>query len=235
MMLSFVVPAYNESRYIAATLDSIHAAARAVGEPYEVVVANDSSTDDTPRIARDHGARVVDSGKRQIAGTRNAGARASAGEILFFVDADTHVHEALIAEALAALRAGAVGGGARVTFNAAVPRWVPFFMAVFTPLYFGIGRWAAGCFVFCTRAAFEAAGGFDESTYAGEEIHFSRALKRLGRFAILRERVATSPRKVEGRGFWEMMRINLEVARKAGFEGRIRRREDAGFWYDDRR
>jgi hypothetical protein len=25
------------------------------------------------------------------------------------------------------------------------------------------------------------------------------------------------------------------VARKAGFEGRIRRREDAGFWYDDRR
>lgn len=231
-MLSFVVPAYNESKYLAAALDSIHAAARAVGEPYEIVVADDASTDDTPRIARDHGARVVDAGMRQIAGTRNAGARASTGAMLFFVDADTHVHAALIAEALAAMRAGAVGGGARVTFHGAVPRWVPPFMAVFTPLYFGIGRWAAGCFVFCTRPAFDATGGFDESTYAGEEIHFSRALKALGRFVILRRRVATSPRKVEGRGFWQMMRINLHVLRKAGFEGRIRRREDAGFWYD---
>jgi glycosyltransferase involved in cell wall biosynthesis len=234
-VLSFVVPAYNEARYIAATLDSIHAAARAVGEPYELVVADDASTDDTARIARDGGARVVESGKRQIASTRNAGARASTGEILFFVDADTHVHAALIAEALAALRAGAVGGGARVTFHTAVPRWVTLIMAVLKPLYLGNGRWAAGCFVFCTRAAFEATGGFDESTYAGEEIHFSRALKALGRFAIVRERVATSPRKVEGRGFWEMMRINLDVMRKAGFEGRIKRREDAGFWYDERK
>lgn len=231
-VLSFVVPAYNESRYIAATLESIHAAARAVGEPYEIVVANDASTDDTARIAQEHGARVVDAGLRQIAATRNAGARASRGEMLFFVDADTHVHEALVAEGVEALRRGAVGGGARVSFYAPVPRWVTVFMALFTPLYFGLGRWAAGCFVFCTRSAFEASGGFDESTYAGEEIHFSRALKALGRFTIVRARVATSPRKAEGRGFWQMMRIMFGVVRKGGLEGRIKRREDAGFWYD---
>lgn len=234
-MLSFVVPAYNESRYIAAALDAMHAAARAVGEPYEIIVADDASTDDTPRIARDHGARVVDSGRRQIAATRNVGAGVACGDFLFFVDADTHVHAALVEEALTALRTGAAGGGARVTFHAAVPRWLHFFMAVFTPLYFGIGRWAAGCFVFCTRAAFDATGGFDETTYAGEEIHFSRALKKVGRFVIVRERVATSPRKVEGRGFWDIMRINFDVMRKAGFDARIKRREDAGFWYDDRR
>jgi glycosyltransferase involved in cell wall biosynthesis len=234
-MLSFVVPAYNESKYIAATLDSIHAAAKELGEPYEVVVANDSSTDATPDIAREHGARVIDVHKRQIAGTRNAGARAATGEHLIFVDADTHVHAALVAEALAALRSGAAGGGARVSFHGEIPRWLPFLMKVFTPLYFGLGRWAAGCFVFCTRAAFDAAGGFDETTYAGEEIHFSRALKRVGRFVILREWVRTSPRKVEGRTFWQMMRINLDVARKAGFSGRIKRREDAGFWYEDKR
>jgi glycosyltransferase involved in cell wall biosynthesis len=206
-----------------------------VGEPYEVVVANDSSTDATPAIAREAGARVVDVAKRQISGTRNAGARAAAGDVLIFVDADTHVHGALVSQALAALRSGAVGGGARVTFHQAVPAWVRIFMVLFTPLYFGLGRWAAGCFVFCTRAAFDAAGGFDEETYAGEEIHFSRALKHLGRFVIVREWVSTSPRKVEGRGFWEMMRINLDVLRKAGFEGRITRREDAAFWYDGRR
>ncbi len=234
-MLSFVVPAYNESRYIAATLDSIHAAARSLGEPYEVVVANDSSTDATPDIAREHGARVIDVAKRQIAGARNAGARASTGEHLIFVDADTHVHAALVAEALAALRSGAIGGGARVSFHGKIPGWLPFFMKVFTPLYFGVGRWAAGCFVFCTRAAFDSVAGFDETTYAGEEIHFSRALKRVGRFVILREWVQTSPRKAEGRGFWEMMRINFDVMRKAGFSARIKRREDASFWYDGKR
>ncbi|HST01903.1 MAG TPA: hypothetical protein VLJ84_09590, partial [Usitatibacter sp.] len=127
------------------------------------------------------------------------------------------------------------GGGARVTFHQQVPWWVHAFMGVFTPVYFGLGRWAAGCFVFCTRAAFDAAGGFDEGTYAGEEIHFSQALKRVGRFVILREWVATSPRKVENRGFWEMMRINYAVFRSAGFDLRIKRREDAGFWYEDRR
>jgi glycosyltransferase involved in cell wall biosynthesis len=199
------------------------------------VVANDSSTDATAAIAAQGGARVVDVGKRQIAGTRNAGARAATGGEILFVDADTHVSAALVGQALEALRAGAVGGGARVTFHQAVPPWVRAFMAVFTPLYFGLGRWAAGCFVFCTRAAFEAAGGFDEGTYAGEEIHFSRALKRQGRFVILREWVATSPRKVENRTFWEMMRINLDVMRKAGLAARITRREDAGFWYEDRR
>lgn len=234
-MISFVVPAYNEEKYLAATLASIQAAAREVGEPYEIVVANDDSTDATAALAARGGARVIDVKKRQIAGARNAGARVAPGEMLFFVDADTHVSGELLRQALAALRSGAVGGGARVAFTEDVPRWVRVCMALFTPLYFTLGRWAAGCFVFCTRAAFEATGGFDEGTYAGEEIHFSRALKRLGRFVIVREWVRTSPRKVENRTFWEMMRINFHVLRSAGFEGRIRRREDAGFWYEDRR
>ncbi|HLX23483.1 MAG TPA: glycosyltransferase [Usitatibacter sp.] len=234
-MISFVVPAYNEAKYLAATLESIHAAAKEVGEPYEIVVANDASTDATPEIAEKAGARVVTVNNRQIAATRNSGARASTGEALFFVDGDTWVSAALVKEALAALRSGAVGGGARVTFHGEVPRWVHGFMVIFTPLYFGVGRWAAGCFVFCTRAAFDATGGFDETTFAGEEIHFSRALKTLGRFVIVRERVATSARKVEHRTFWDTMRVNLKIVRSAGFDGRIKRREDAGFWYEDRR
>ncbi len=234
-MISFVVPAYNEANYLAPALQSIHAAAKEVGEPYEIVVANDASTDATAEIAEQAGARVVTVKNRQIAATRNSGARASTGDVIFFVDGDTWVNAALVKEALAALRSGAVGGGARVTFHGEVPSWVHAFMAVFTPLYFGVGRWAAGCFVFCTRAAFDATGGFDETTFAGEEIHFSRALKGVGRFVIVRERVATSARKVENRTFWDTMRVNLDIVRKAGFDGRIKRREDAGFWYEDRR
>jgi glycosyltransferase involved in cell wall biosynthesis len=235
-LISFVVPAFNEEKYLAPTLAAIHAAGGSCGEPYEVVVANDSSTDRTGEIAREARARVVDVQKRQIAGARNAGARAATGEVLFFVDADTHVNAPLVAEALAALRGGAVGGGARVAFYGEVPPWVSRFMVVFTPLYFGLGRWAAGCFVFCTRAAFEATGGFDETTYAGEEIGYSQALKRQGRFAIVRGFVETSARKAQGRTMWQMLRITAGVLRKGALHGgRLKSREDAAFWYDGKR
>ena len=50
-MISFVVPAYNEERYLEATLRAIHSSARAAGELYEIVVADDASTDATSQIA----------------------------------------------------------------------------------------------------------------------------------------------------------------------------------------
>jgi glycosyltransferase involved in cell wall biosynthesis len=232
-VISFVVPAYNEEKYLAPTLDAIHAAARATGEGYEIVVADDASTDATADIATRHGARVVRVENRQIAATRNAGARAATGERIFFVDADTTVSPALVAEALAAFRDGAVGGGAPVRIHPA-PRWARVFMKVFVPLYFGLARWAAGCFVFCTRAAFEATGGFDERYYASEEVHFSRALKRAGRFAILRTFVTSSARKLEGRSAGDVLRIVAGLAMK-GDKGLRQRGAHTAFWYPDRR
>jgi glycosyltransferase involved in cell wall biosynthesis len=233
-MISFIVPAYNEEKYLAPTLAAIHDAARQTGEVYEIVVANDASSDGTAAMAERAGARVVTAEKRQIAGTRNSGARASTGEVLFFVDADTQVNPPLVKAALAALRAGAVGGGAPVQFDEG-PRWVKRMLVVFVPVYFGMARWAAGCFIFCTRAAYDAAGGFDETLYASEEIWFSRALKRLGPFVILKERVTTSARKTNGQTPWSMLWMTLRLA--AGGVGSLKKRDGrvAEFWYPDKR
>src|SRR5258708_12873630 len=121
-MISFVVPAYNEERYLAATLESIHAAARAVGARYEIVVPDDASTDAPAAIAEEGGARVVRVEKRQIAATRNAGARAGTGNRLIFVDADTKVNEAVVRAPLREMDDGVRGGGARVPFQSA-PNW----------------------------------------------------------------------------------------------------------------
>ncbi|MGZ5106695.1 MAG: glycosyltransferase family 2 protein, partial [Usitatibacter sp.] len=172
-MISFVVPAYNEERYLGATLDAIHAAAKSVGEPYEIVVADDASTDGTAGIAEAGGARVVRVENRQISKTRNSGAKAAAGDVFVFVDADTRIDSAVLRAALAALRAGAIGGGAGVRLDHA-PRWAHFFTTVLLTVF----RWmrlAAGCFVFCTRGAFEAVGGFDEAYFGAEELVISRA------------------------------------------------------------
>ena len=65
-MISFVIPAYNEELLIGPTLRAIHAAARTAGELYEVVVADDASTDRTAAVAEANGARVVSISCRQI-------------------------------------------------------------------------------------------------------------------------------------------------------------------------
>jgi glycosyltransferase involved in cell wall biosynthesis len=232
-VISFVVPAYNEERFLAPTLAAIHAAAAEAGERYEIVVANDNSADATAAVAAAGGARVVTVEKRQIAATRNAGARASTGDMLIVVDADTPVNGPVVAEAVAALRAGAVGGGAPVRLDRAPP-WLAMFMRLLIPV-FRIFRWAAGCFVFCTRDAFEKAGGFDERYFASEEIHFSQALKRHGRFVILRTMVTSSARKLDSHGFWAFLWLCVRL----GIRGRsvVQRREGgiAEFWYPDKR
>jgi glycosyltransferase involved in cell wall biosynthesis len=231
-MISFVVPAYNEEKYLGETLARIHAVARELGLAYEIVVADDASTDSTARIAQEGGARVVSVSNRQISKTRNDGARAALGDRLVFVDGDTHVNVAVVRAAMAALEGGDVGGGAHVAFPATAPRWahvaaraVVAFMSLFD--------WAAGCFVFCRRAAFEAAGGFDERHFAGEEIMLSIALKKQGRFRILRETVETSARKAIGRSPWELLRMGLGILARG--MGGVRRRESTSFWYDGRR
>jgi glycosyltransferase involved in cell wall biosynthesis len=230
-MISFVVPAYNEEKYLGATLESIHAAARAVGEPHEIVVANDASSDATVAIAEAGGARVVSVEKRQIAATRNAGARASKGEVLIFVDADTRIDAAVVRAALAALRSGAVGGGAGVRLDDA-PRWAHIATAALLTTFRWLGL-AAGCFVYCTREAFDAVGGFDETYFGAEELVISRALGRVGRFVVLREAVTTSGRKMHGRSAWQMFKILLRLLIR-GHSG-VRRREGMDFWYEDRR
>lgn len=231
-MISFVVPAHDEQQLIAATLDAIHSAARDFAQPYEIVVADDASTDRTAAIAREHGARVVACAHRQIARVRNTGARASTGDVLIFVDADTIISTATVRASLDALQRGALGGGASFQIDGRVPLWSQ-------PLVFAVSqtmrlfRWAAGCYVFCTRSAFDAAGGFDERYYATEEIAFSRALKRLGRVVILRERVLTSGRKLRTHSAGDVLRLLAGVARHG--PAFLRRRDRLSLWYGERR
>lgn len=54
-MISFIVPAYNEEQCLAETLDALHAAGMALGEAYEVILADDGSTDQTAAIGAQKG------------------------------------------------------------------------------------------------------------------------------------------------------------------------------------
>jgi glycosyltransferase involved in cell wall biosynthesis len=82
-MISFIVPAHNEQSRLGSTLEAIHNSAGVIGQPYEIIVVDDASTDATAAVAREQKVSVVSVNHRQIAATRNSGARASSGERLF--------------------------------------------------------------------------------------------------------------------------------------------------------
>src|SRR5438105_3431563 len=130
MLLSFVIPAHNEEYELGGALASIHAAAATVPHVHEIIVADDASADRTAEIALAAGARVVRIERRQIAAARNAGAREARGDVLFFIDADTHIFPEHITGALGALKEGCVGGGARIHIADKIPLWAKVFLAV---------------------------------------------------------------------------------------------------------
>jgi glycosyltransferase involved in cell wall biosynthesis len=200
-MISFIVPAYNEEAELPGTLRAIHSAA--AGNEYEIVLVNDGSTDATAAIGEQFGARVISIERRQIAAARNAGARAARGNVFIFVDADTRIGPEHVRGTLNALTEGFSGGSGRLAFDGEIPPWGKVMFHVFSTLYFGLNL-GAGAFLFTTRENFFAAGGFDEIYYAAEEVFFTVALKRLGRFKLLREAATTSGRKLRMYSGWKV-------------------------------
>jgi glycosyltransferase involved in cell wall biosynthesis len=231
-MISFIVPAYNEERLLERTVHALLDAGNGLAEPYEIIVVDDASSDSTASIARDLGVRVVCVNHRQIASTRNSGAKVAKGDFFIFVDADTVVTRASVSEAVRAMRQGVVGGGAMVRFDGSLPTYARFLIPLMA-FCFRAARLASGCFLFCTRAAFETTGGFDESLYGSEEIAMSRALKHQGRFIVLHEEVITSGRKLRAHTGRELLCVMGQLA----FRGSkaVKERRGMEIWYEGRR
>jgi glycosyltransferase involved in cell wall biosynthesis len=233
---ALIVPAWNEEAVIAQTVGQLRTVAEELGRSYELVVVDDASSDRTAELAAAAGARVVRVERRQIAAVRNAGAAATTAPWLVFVDADTWVPETVLRHALLELGSGAVGGGSRVAFDGRGHPLAEGFFEAFKVLWYS-QELAAGCFLFARRDAFEAAGGFDERWFAGEEYWLSRALKERGRFAFLREEVVSSARKQRaGHGIGMLFRLlGLTVLFLAGVRRPLQSRKHLGFWYDGAR
>jgi glycosyltransferase involved in cell wall biosynthesis len=100
MLISVVIPAFDEEAYLGPTLASLNAARALLlereGVPTEIVVVDNDSTDSTDQVASEFGAGVVRESVHNIARVRNKGAASAAGDVLVFVDADTTVPAELL-------------------------------------------------------------------------------------------------------------------------------------------
>lgn len=243
MKLSVIIPAFNEETELPICLQHVQDAFQTIvrdqpGFSWELIVADNNSTDHTPDIAKEAGARVVFEPINQIAKARNAGASIATGDWYLFIDADSRLHVDSIRDLLLAINSGTCGGGGCLVRMDDAPRWGRFGIMIWNTLS-RFMKWAAGSFVFCQADGFREIGGFDEQYYAAEELYFSAALKKWCRseslkFTVLRKQPhASSSRKFRIYSNTEILKLFTSVFFTYGKT--VRNRSALDFFYDGRR
>jgi rSAM/selenodomain-associated transferase 2 len=193
--LAIVIPALNEASNLARLLPDL--ARDCPGA--EIVVVDGGSRDETAAVvARAPEARLLASARGRAL-QMNHGARATEGDALLFLHADTRLPDGAaraIERALA--EPGVVGGRFDVRFDnpGALFRVIAWFMNTRSR---ASGICTGDQAIFVRRADFEAIGGYPEIPLM-EDIELSRRLKRRGQIRALRLRVTTSARKWEREG-----------------------------------
>ncbi len=88
MHLSVVFPCLDEAETLGQCIEEVHQSLRDAGIEYEIVVADNGSTDDSRDIAEAHGARVVPVNARGYGAALRGGLDAARGVYAAFADAD---------------------------------------------------------------------------------------------------------------------------------------------------
>jgi GT2 family glycosyltransferase len=152
-VISVVVPARDAAGTLPGSLAALDA--QQLDQPFEVVVADAGSSDDTAALARRAGAHVVDAGPVGPGEARNAGVARASADLLAFTDADCRPAPGWLAAGLRALgHADLVQGAVRPDAGATLG---PFDRTLGVEAETGLYETAN---LFVRREAFERAGGF---------------------------------------------------------------------------
>jgi glycosyltransferase involved in cell wall biosynthesis len=215
-LISVIIPARNEEKFLPRCLEALERATEKIGTSLvEVVVVLNRCTDRTEEIAVAAGCRTVSCEEKNLSVIRNLGVRASTGDIIVTIDADSFMSENFLATVVTTLKSGdSIGGGCLILPE----RWSLGILCtgIVVGLLFVWHRISVGAF-FCFRDDFEAIGGFDESLVSVEDIDFAQRLRRYGRSRnlrynhLMRASITTSCRKFDVFGDWYFLCHPREV------------------------
>lgn len=219
MRIAVVIPTLDEAESIEAAI----ASARAAADPeVEVLVADGGSRDATVARARAAGARVLPCPTGR-ARQQEAGWRASRGDVVLFLHADTQLPWGWALALRAALRDRSVVGGAfRLRFEPrsaalAVIEWGARQRARWLGLPYGDQA------LFVRRSVLAGIGGIAPVPVL-EDLDLVQAMRRQGRLALLPLEVITSSRRYRQRGVlrtWWLHALTLAAWRLGVDRGRL--------------
>jgi len=234
MKISVIVPAHNEQSFISEGLSCIKNASQLTEHEVEIVVVLNRCTDQTEKIAREFGAIITHEDSKNLSLIRNAGVRASSGDVIVTVDADSQLHPHFLRIIIEKLNQNYIGGGTLIFPE----RWsLGIILSASTLIPYALKyRVSAGAF-WTTRESFEAIGGFNPEYVTIEDVDFALRLKAYGKTKQKKWGTAwtapliTSCRKFDQFGDWHLIRDRKFL--KKVFSGKDQEVANQ-YWYDQR-
>lgn len=214
MLISVVIPAFNEEDYLGETLASLGRATAFLRKKEaisaEIIVVDNNSLDSTADVARDFGATVIKETWHNVAKVRNTGARFANGDVLVFVDADTMVPDELLWRIVEVMGEPTCFGGV-VDANYRPAKLTSKIYLQFWRIIGKLAGMAQGATQLCRKDIFFALNGYDETLFMGEDVDFYWRLKRFakrqhGSISFIEDiQVAPSTRRFDQWGLWRTL------------------------------
>jgi uncharacterized protein len=208
--ISIVIPALNEAATIAQILANIHPLPNV-----EVIIVDGGSIDDTVKIAQALGVKVLSSPQGR-AHQMNVGAKATTGEILLFLHADTllpfgfeQMVRSTLQPPLDKQSHLTIAGAFTLKIDDPMPS-----LRSIEKLVAWRSKWRQMPYgdqaIFLTAETYRSIGGFVEMPIM-EDFELIKRLQRLGRIEIISAPVLTSARRWLQRGVWQTTLINQVI------------------------
>lgn len=182
MLISVVIPAFNEEENITACLEAL-ASQTLAPENFEVIVVDNGSTDQTSRRASQFkkrlSLRIVSQTRASISAARNRGASIAASPILAFLDADCMTRPNWLQKALLLAQRRTLWGAHYLVQKDASWVGLTWFRFQATEEE-GHVSFIPGSCLFVHRSDFEELGGFEESMVTSEDVDLSLRAKWRG-------------------------------------------------------
>jgi glycosyltransferase involved in cell wall biosynthesis len=197
-LVSILVPVFNGEQFIDRTLDSLLAQTH---RNFEIVVVDDGSTDGTPailtaRAKADSRIRIFYTERKGPPGARNHAARQASGDFIAPCDSDDLWHPQKLDLQLAALRTASPDVGVSYCWSVGVNEYDEVILPSWSRNHaegyvleesIVDSLTGSGSVILVRRSCFEAAGGFPEDIFHGDEWQICISLADICEFALVRE------------------------------------------------
>jgi GT2 family glycosyltransferase len=231
--VSVIVPVRDAAATLGDCLDGL-AEQQLTGVDFEVIVVDNGSHDDTPRIARHHplGPRVISESRPGSYAARNAGLAVAQGKAVAFTDGDCCPGPAWLVRGLRALQSAELAAGrVRPRLSSAPTRWERFDAGhhVDQRKYVEVLGFGATANLFVRREVFDGIGVFDGTLRSGGDREFCNRATAAGfRLAYAGDAEVTHRSRRTARETWRLHR-RLGV----GLRDLSRRGMQPPAWRDD--
>ena len=208
MMLSIIIPTYNEVKIIVDTIQFLQS--NLIGKKFEIIISDGGSDDQTDLVAARLGVKVLLSPVKGRAGQMNHGVKNASGDVYFFLHADSTPVITFYNEISSSIDQGFDCGSFRTAFDSSsLLLKINAYFTRFNYLFFRGGDQG----VFVTKKLWDTIGAYKEEMVIMEDYDYIARLWKAGTFKLVPKATLISARKYDENSWLRVQLANLKIVR----------------------